>query len=94
MGKRYPNEFRADVVAVARQGDLSLKQVATDFGVSQASVTNWIRQADIDEGHKDGVTSAEAEELRLLKKRNRILEQENEILKRATAYFAKVHAPK
>jgi len=94
MGKRYPNEFRADVVAVARQGDLTLKQVATDFGVSQASVTSWVRQADIDEGRKDGVTTAEAEELRLVKKRNRVLEQEVEILRRATAYFAKGHAPK
>ena len=94
MGKRYPNQFRADVVAVARQGDLSLKQVATDFGVSQASVTNWIRQADIDEGRVGGVTSAEAEQMRALKKRNRILEQEVEILRRATAYFAKGHSPK
>ena len=94
MGKRYPKEFRADVVAVARQGDLSLKQVATDFGVSQASVTNWIRQADIDEGRVSGVTSAEAEQMRALKKRNRILEQEVEILRRATAYFAKGHSPK
>ena len=94
MGKRYPKEFRADVVAVARQGDLSLKEVAADFGVSQASVTNWMRQADIDEGRVDGVTSEAVEELRLLKKRNRTLEQEVEILRRATAYFAKGHAPK
>jgi len=94
MGKRYPNQFRADVVAVARQGDLSLKQVATDFGVSQASVTNWIRQAEIDEGRVDGVTSEQAQEMRALKKRNRVLEQEVEILRRATAYFAKGHSPK
>ena len=94
MGKRYPKEFRADVVAVARQGDVSLKQVAANFGVSQASVTNWIRQADIDEGRVDGVTSEAAEEMRALKKRNRTLEQEVEILRRATAYFAKGHAPK
>ena len=94
MGKRYPNQFRADVVRVARQGDLSLKQVATDFGVSEASVMNWMRQADIDEGQVGGVTSAEAEQMRALKKRNRILEQEVEILRRATAYFAKGHSPK
>ena len=94
MGKRYPKEFRADVVAVARQGDLSLKEVAADFGVSQASVTNWMRQADIDEGRVDGVTSEAAEELRASKKRVRALEQEVEILRRATAYFARGHAPK
>ena len=94
MGKRYPKEFRADVVAVARQGEVSLKQVAADFGVSQASVTNWMRQADIDEGRVDGVTSEAAEELRASKKRVRALEQEVEILRRATAYFARGHAPK
>jgi len=94
MGKRYPNEFRADIVAVARQGDLSLKQVAADFGVSQALVTNWMRQADIDEGRVDGVTSEAAQEMRALKKRNRTLEQEVEILRQATAYFERRVTPR
>lgn len=94
MGKKYPKEFRDDVVGVARRGDLPLRQVAADFGVSIGSVHRWVGQADIDDGRKEGVTSEAAEDLRLLKKRNRVLEQEVEILRRATAYFAKGHAPK
>lgn len=94
MGMKYPKEFRDDVVGVARRGDLPLRQVATDFGVSIGSVHRWVGQANIDEGRKEGVSSEAAEELRASRKRVRVLEQEVEILRRATAYFAKGHAPK
>ncbi len=94
MGKRYPKEFRDDVVRVARQGGTDYKQLARDFGVSEASIYNWVKQADIDDGIRPGLTEEEADELREVKQRNRVLEQENEILRRAAAYFAKDISPK
>jgi transposase len=94
MPKPFPLEFRRDVVAVARKGDVPLTQVAKDFGISNSCLHRWLRQADIDEGTKPGVTTDEAAELRELKKRNRLLEMENEVLRRATAYFAKDALPK
>jgi transposase len=88
MPKPYPEEFRRDVVAVARRGEASLEQIAKDFGVSANSITNWLKKADIDEGVKPGVTTAEAVEIRELKRRNRLLEQEAEVMRRALAFFA------
>jgi transposase len=94
MPNPYPAEFRADVVRVARKRETSLVQIAKDFGISEATLSNWLKRADIEDGVKPGVTSVEADELRELKKRNRTLEQENEILRRAAAYFAKELPPK
>lgn len=94
MPRPYPEEFRRDVVAVARRGEIPLTQVAKDFGISEGTVTNWLRRADVDDGVKPGVTSAEGAELRELRKRNRLLEQENEILRRAAAYLSQAHLPK
>lgn len=88
MPKAKPAEFRRDVVAVARRWEASLKQIAKDFGVSEASLYNWMRQADIEDGGRPGTTAVESAEIRALKNRNRLLEQENEILRRAAAYFA------
>ena len=96
MPKPYPEEFRRDVVAVARRGEAPLEQIAKDFGVSINSITNWLRRADVDEGAKPGITTAEAAEIRDLKRRNRLLEQEAEVMRRALAYFAsrEVASPK
>jgi transposase len=94
MAKRYPKEFRDDVVRVARKGDTPLAQLATDFGVSEASIYNWLKQADIDDGVRPGMSEAEAAELRDVKHRNRVLEEENLILRRAAAFFAKDISPK
>jgi len=94
MPKKFPVEFKADVVTVARRGDLTLAEVAADFDVSIESVRRWVRQADIDDGVKDGLTSAEQAEVVQLRRDRRRLEQEVEILRRATAYFAKDAAPK
>lgn len=88
MPKPYPKEFRDDVVWVARQGDAPLTQIAADFGVSEATVHNWLKRADIENGVRPGVTVAESAELRELRKRNRLLEQENEVLRRAAAYLS------
>ena len=94
MAKAFPAEFRRDVVAVARKREAPLKQIAKDFGVSEASLHNWLKQADIEEGVRDGMTAAEQAELRELKKRNRLLEQENYILRRAAAYLGQHTLPK
>ena len=94
MPRKYPKEFRADVVAVARRGDLTVPEVAHDFGVSEESVRRWVRQADIDDGVRDGQTSAEQSELVQLRREKRRLEMENEILRRAAAYFASSSLPK
>lgn len=93
MPKKYPPEFKADVARVARRGDRPLAEVAVDFDVSVESVRRWKRQAEIDAGMKDGLTAAEQSELVELRRRARRLEQENEILRRATAYFTKDAAP-
>lgn len=94
MPKAFPREFRDDVVRVARRGDGPVAQIAKDFGISESCLHRWLQQADIDEGVRGGVTTAESAELREVKKRNRVLEQENEILRRAAAFFAKEISPK
>jgi len=94
MPKKFPVEFKRDVVAVARRGDLSIAEVAADFDISPESVRRWMRQADIDDGIKDGLTTAEQAEVVQLRRSNRRLEMENEILRRAAAYFAKDALPK
>ena len=93
MAKPYPKEFRDDVVAVARQGQSSLKQIAKDFGISEGSLANWMKQADIEDGRRPGLNDADRAELRELKKRNRLLEQENEVLRRAAAYLSQANLP-
>ena len=80
MPKAFPAEFRRDVVAVARKGEASLAQIAKDFGISESCLQRWRAQADIEDGIRPGVSASESVELR---KRNRQLEQENEILRRA-----------
>jgi transposase len=94
MPKKFPPELKRDVVTVARRGDLSVAEVAADFDVSVESVRRWMRQADIDDGIRDGLTTAEQSELVQLRRDKRRLEMENEILRRAAAYFAKDALPK
>lgn len=94
MPKAFPLEFRRDVVAVARKGETPLTQIAKDFGISEACLHRWLKLADIEDGVRPGATSAEGVELREAKKRIRVLEQENEILRRAAAFFARESLPK
>jgi len=94
MPKAFPPEFRRDVVAVARKGEAPMSQIAKDFGISESCLHRWLNPADIKAGVRPGVTVSESAEVRALKKRNRVLEQEVEILRRAAAYFAKDISPK
>jgi transposase len=94
MPKKFPPEFKADVVRVARRGDLTAREVATDFGVSLESVRRWVRQADVDDGVVAGQSSTERSEVVQLRRDKRRLEMENEILRRAAAYFAAGSLPK
>ena len=94
MPKPYPAEFRQDVVAIARKREASFKQIAKDFGISESCVQNWVKTAEVNAGARPGTTSEEAAELRELRKRNRLLEQENEVLRRAAAYLARDILPK
>ena len=94
MPKAFPAEFRRDVVAVARRKEAPMSQIAKDFGISESCLHNWVKRAEIEEGVRDGLTIAEEAEIRELKKRNRLLEQENEVLRRAAIYLGRGVNPK
>ena len=95
MPKPYPKEFRDDVVCVARNREpgVHLKQIAADFGISESCLTNWMKTADVEDGKKPGTTPTENAELREARKRIRLLEQENEVLRRAAAYLSQANLP-
>ena len=93
MPKAFPREFREEVIRVFKTSDASIAQVAKDFGISEGSLANWMKQADIEDGRRPGLTDADRAELRELKKRNRLLEQENEVLRRAAAYLSQANLP-
>ena len=95
MPKPYPREFREDVVRVARSREegVTLKQVAKDFGISESCLTNWIAIADRQDGSKPATAGSESGELREAKRRIRLLEQENEVLRRAAAYLSQANLP-
>jgi transposase-like protein len=94
MPKAFPLEFRRDVVAVARRGDAPVAVIAKDFGISESCLQRWLKIADVEDGVRPGTTQADAAELREAKKRIRLLEQENEILRRAAAYLSQASLPK
>ncbi len=79
------------MVAVARRGEAPIAQFAKDFGISESCLRNWLHQADVEDGHRPGVTKAENEELREARKKIRLLEQENEVLRRAAAYLSQAN---
>ncbi len=79
---------------VARKREAPISQIARDFGISPSCVQRWLKRAEIEEGERDGLTLAEEAEIRALKKRNRLLEQENEVLRRAAIYLGQGVNPK
>jgi transposase-like protein len=89
----FPKEFREDVVRVARDSDSSVAQVAKDFGISESCLHRWLALDDIEQGKRPGVSVSESAEMRELRKRNRLLEQENEVLRRAAAYLSQANLP-
>ncbi|GAA2513815.1 transposase [Streptomyces thermolineatus] len=96
MPKPYPKEFREDVVRVARNREpgVTLEQVAADFGVHPASLTKWLRHAETENTTTRPATApAESAELREARKRIRMLEQENEVLRKAAAYLSQANLP-
>jgi transposase len=85
----YPEQFRREAVGLMRREGRSIRDVAESLGVSQQTLRHWVKQVQLDSGERDdGLASVEREELRELRKRVRRLEQEREILKQATAFFA------
>ena len=95
MPKPYPKEFREDVVRVARarEAGVTLAQVAKDLGIHEITFNKWLRKADAAESGPAGVSAAQDSELRALKRRNRLLEQENEVLRRAAAHLSQANLP-
>jgi transposase len=95
MPRPYPREFREDVIRVARNREpgVRIKDIAADLGISESCLTNWLTAADVEDGFKSGVTAVENAELRDARKRIRLLEQENEVLRRAAAYLSQANRP-
>ena len=89
MPAAKPPEFRRRAVDLARRREQPIARIARDLGISESCLRRWMDQADVDEGHREGLSSAEKRELVELRRRNRVLEMELEILKRASAYFAR-----
>jgi transposase len=94
MPAPHPPEFRRRAVELAREKTAPVAQIAKDLGVSQSCLRNWMARADVEEGKKEGLTSSERKELAQLRRDKRRLETENEILRRAAAFFAREIGPK
>lgn len=87
--RAFTPEFKAEVVELCAKGDRSIGEVARDLALTETSVRNWVRQAEIDGGRREGLTTEEREELARLRRENRRLREDVGILTRATAFFAK-----
>ena len=87
--RQFSKQFKAETVALIRSSSKSVAQVCRDLDLAESAVHRWLAQADIDEGHREGLTTAEREELGHLRKEVRVLREERDILKKAAAYFAR-----
>lgn len=85
----FPPEFRSEAVKLMRDSDKPLSQLAKDLGVSQQTLRAWRRQTQVDSGEREGLTSEQLEELRRLRRENRTLQMEREVLKKAAVFFAR-----
>ena len=81
-------EFRRRAVELAREGSKPVDRVAAELGISKSGLRRWMAQADVDGGRREGVTTSEREELTRLRRENRVLRMERELLSRAAAFFA------
>lgn len=85
----YPPDFKIEAVRLAKRGDRSVRQTAKDLGISYDTLRGWLKRAELDAGERhDGLTTEELEELRRLRRENRRLREEKEILIKAAAFFA------
>ena len=89
MPRPHPPEFRRRAVELARLRDKPVAEIARDLGISDSCLRNWMTQADVDDGTRPGLSNDERAELVALRRKTRVLEMEVEILKRASAYFAR-----
>jgi transposase len=87
--RSFTPEFKAEIVELCRRGDRSIGQVARDFDLTETNVRTWVKQAEIDQGDRPGLTTEERVELTELRRQNRSLREDVEVLRRATAFFAK-----
>ena len=87
--RSFTPEFKAHTVELLRTSGKSVGEVCRDLDLTETAVRRWIAQADIDEGRRDGLTTSERDELSRLRRENRVLREEREILRKAAAFFAK-----
>ncbi len=85
----YTEEFKREAVRLSKTSGRSLAQLASELGVSRGSLSNWVSQADVNDGKAEGLTSDERDELRRLRREVKVLAEEREILKKAAAFFAR-----
>jgi transposase len=88
MPPAHPAEFRRRAIELARERSKPIAQIAADIGISESCLRNWLHQADVDEGRREGLTTEERVELVRLRRENRVLRMEKEILGKAAAFFA------
>jgi transposase len=89
LRRSFTPEFKAHTVELVQTSGKSVAEVCRDLDLTETAVRRWIAQADIDEGRRDGLTTAERDELSRLRRENRVLREEREILRKAAAFFAK-----
>ena len=87
--RSFTPEFKAEIVELCQRGERSIGQVARDFDLTETNVRTWVKQAEIDHGERPGLSTEERDELAKLRRENRSLREDVEVLKRATAFFAK-----
>lgn len=93
LPKPYPKEFRDDVAAVARKGEAPCSSSRKNLRISDSCPRNWLRAVDVADGNRPGLKATESTQLRELRRRNRLLEQENEVPRRAAAHLSQANLP-